>query len=108
MKCGKYARKLSTCMICGAVLEPGEVCNCDRRSSALPKDGLRAKCDRFGHRSSYRGRFYINCVGVSGGKVRHQFPDQESRDAYYRSICCGDTPCYAGGRSEEKEAAIHD
>ena len=71
------------CHDCGRNLETGEICDC-RRGTWLPKDGLRARCARFRHRSSYRGKAYIVCAA---GKMR--FDTAQMRDAYYEHYCCG-------------------
>ena len=75
---------LRTCGGCGTTLEPGETCNCQRPAKCLPRDGLRAYCPYFQHRSSYRGRYYIVC----GGR-KTPYPDSEQRDRHYRRYCCG-------------------
>ena len=85
------------CAICGAPLDVGERCNCDRQSAVLPRDGLRAVCHRFGHRSSYRGKCYITCSGR-----RFVFGSVEERDGHYRLYCCGTcTRCAMYGTDKE-------
>lgn len=89
----RHALEVRVCPICGAGLEVGEVCNCDRRSVVLPKDGLRATCPFFGHRSSYRGRYYITCSLPCGKRQRQEYGTVGSRDEHYKIRCCWRMPC---------------
>ena len=73
------------CQDCGRALEIGEVCNCRQAVPGMPRDGLRALCPEFQHRSSYRGTSYITCAGA---KVR--FANVDCRNQHYRDYCCSD------------------
>lgn len=75
-----------TCMACGRLLEIGETCHCQQPvSGRIPKDGLRARCPNFRHRSCYRMQSYIVC---GGDRIR--FASRETRNDHYRDYCCGD------------------
>lgn len=74
------------CNACGRALEIGETCNC-RQPIGGTRDGLRAACPLFHHRSSYRGRSYIVCGGE-----KHEYSGSEPRNAHYRRYCCGAYP----------------
>ena len=49
------------CAACGRPREIGETCNCQQGARGATRDGLRARCPCFEHRSSYRGRYYLVC-----------------------------------------------
>lgn len=70
------------CFSCGVPLETGEHCNCQRPAGA--QRGLKVYCPYFGHRSSYRLKYYIVC---EGGKV--PFESIQDRDRHYQRYCCG-------------------
>lgn len=71
------------CAACGRPLEIGETCTCQQGAKGATRDGLRARCPCFEHRSSYRGRYYLAC----GGKKR-VYPSGEARNEHYRRFCC--------------------
>lgn len=78
-----------TCFIRSRALEYGEKCDCGQPVKSVPRDGLRAKCPVFEHRSSYRGVNYIACAGKKG-----RFQSCDARNAHYRDYCCaGYTDC---------------
>ena len=72
------------CAACGRPLEIGETCNCQQGARGATRDGLRARCPCFEHRSSYRGRSYIVCGGA-----KHEYPGSDPRNEHYRRYCCG-------------------
>ncbi len=81
-----------TCPVCGAHLDPQERCNCQQPvSRAIHRDGLTATCPLFSHRSTYRGRYYINCSTdpeIPGVKTKHEYPTAEARNEVYAQYCC--------------------
>lgn len=93
----QYAR---VCPVCGRPLEIGETCNCQQRIRGAPRDGLRARCPYFGHRSSYRGRAYLVC----GGKKR-AYLSGEARNEHYRRHCCRQ---YEGCAIYKTMKGVHD
>lgn len=86
----RYAREFVTCCVCGVTLAIGERCNCEQPLGTVPKDGLRAVCPYFDHRSSYRGLYYINCQRRDVEKVKGLYPDCDARDKHYCNYCCVD------------------
>ena len=52
----RFANDMRVCNDCGRPLEIGETCNCRQPVRSGTRDGLRAVCPHFMHRSSYRGR----------------------------------------------------
>lgn len=84
------------CNDCGRPLETGETCNCRQPVRGTTRDGLRARCPLFMHRSSYRGRYYIVCGG-------HKTPYAgcSDRNEHYRRYCCSAyTQCKVKGEAE--------
>lgn len=73
-----------TCTGCGRPLEIGEICNCRQPIQGATRDGLRARCPHFQHRSSYRGCNYIVC-----GDKKTPHPSRDERNEHYRRFCCG-------------------
>lgn len=80
----RFATTMRVCNDCGRPLEIGETCNCRQPVCGVTRDGLRASCPYFQHRSSYRGRCYIVC-----GDIKHEYPGSEPRNGHYRRYCCG-------------------
>lgn len=95
------------CANCHAMLEIGETCNCARPSAVLPRDGLRASCPFFSHRSRYRGRYYITCRYAASQEARREFESGDARDAYYKTRCCWGRECIfaKGDRSKNRGCA---
>lgn len=73
------------CRDCGRALDIGEVCCCYQGASGIPKDGLRARCPRFRHRSSYHAKEFIVC-----GEAKLRFMNASERNGHYARNCCGD------------------
>lgn len=84
------AREMRVCPSCRRVMETAETCNCQQPVIGLPRDGLRAKCPCFMHRSSYRMRNFITCRMADTSVVKTPFPSREMRNEHYASQCCGD------------------
>ena len=80
----RFATDMRVCNDCGRPLEIGETCNCRQPVRSGTRDGLRAVCPHFMHRSSYRGRSYIVCSGA-----KHEYPGSDPRNEHYRRYCCG-------------------
>ena len=72
------------CLDCGRPLETGETCNCRQPVRGVTRDGLRARCPCFQHRSSYQGRYYLTC-----GELKTVYPGCDQRNEQYRRYCCG-------------------
>lgn len=79
----KFATAMRVCRDCGRTLEIGETCNCRQPVRGMTRDGLRAICPCFKHRSSYRRHCYIFC-----GDVKHEYSGSDPRNEHYRRYCC--------------------
>lgn len=71
------------CAACGRILEIGETCNCQQAMRGTTRDGLRARCPCFEHRSSYRGRYYLVCNGK-----KRAYTSGDARNEHYQRFCC--------------------
>lgn len=80
----KQTKTMRFCNYCGRPLEIGESCNCQQPIRGSTRDGLRAICPQFRHRSSYRGVSYIVC-----GNSKSSYPTSGHRNEHYRLYCCG-------------------
>lgn len=97
---------LRCCLLCGRALQVGEVCNCDQPVAGLPKDGLRAHCPNFIARSSYRGKYYIECRVDVQRSIKVPYGNAGDRNAHYRDCCCGnneDCSLYCNEDNKEDE-----
>lgn len=92
-----------TCAVCGTVLQTGETCNCQQPiGRAFHRDGLTATCPLFSHRSTYRGRYYINCVRPDGMRTRFVYRTNTERNNAYAAKCChGGGHCRSAVEREE-------
>lgn len=78
-----------TCKVCGAHLDPQESCDCQRPVPFTPKDGNRASCPYFSHRTNHKQVYKIHCahpVGFHCGCFSSAMVQE--RDAFYATVCC--------------------
>ena len=93
-------RLYRTCPYCGANLDPGERCDCEReRMHPLPRDGLRATCPYFRQRIDYQGDYRIQCMTRQQGSLLNKqdglfYLSREERDAEYTRRCCQGGYCW--------------
>ena len=72
-----------TCPACGANLDWGERCDCQK------EDHKRARCPLFVSRLDMRGESFILCMrddGVLSAALKS--PSREERDKRYEELCC--------------------
>ena len=78
--------KYATCPRCGAHLDHGEKCDCER---ADKRPEGRARCPLFLSRWDIANRYYLLCVREDGAlSAALCFPSSGERDGQYRQLCC--------------------
>lgn len=79
-------RQYVECPHCGAHLDFGERCECERERK---EPEMRARCPLFLSRWDIAERHYLLCVREDGAlSAALCFPSGGERDAQYRKLCC--------------------